>query len=267
VYAFLHASSHSWHDSLTVGSLVLATVLAAGFAAVERHAAQPLVPSRLFHSRNRTGAYIIMLFTAVAMFDILYFLTQFLQKGLGYSPIAAGAAFLPMTVTIFTVVRAVPRLIRRFAIKPVLLTGTASIASAMVWLTQITATGGYFAGVLGPLILFGFGMALTMPSLTVSILSGVHSQNSGAASGVLQTIQWIGGGSLGLAVLVTVYAGAAGRAAPQTPARTVLAHAASDVFTAGAVAAICAVLMAATVMTTVKEPPPPTRPDSPSRDA
>jgi hypothetical protein len=84
---------------------------------------------------------------------------------------------------------------------------------------------------------------------------------------VLQTIQWIGGGSLGLAVLVTVYAGAPGRAAPQTPARTVLAHAASDVFTAGAVAAICAVLMAATVMTTVKEPPPPTRPDSPSREA
>jgi hypothetical protein len=88
---------------------------------------------------------------------------------------------------------------------------------------------------------------------------------------VLQTIQWIGGGSLGLAVLVTVYAGAAGRAAPQTQTQTqtrsVLAHAASDVFTAGAVAAICAVLMAATVMTTVKELPPPTRPDSPSRDA
>jgi predicted MFS family arabinose efflux permease len=221
------------------------------------------MPLRLFANRDRTGAYIIMLLTAAAMFDIIYFLTQYLQEGFGYSPLAAGFAFLPMTLTIFAVVRAVPRLLPRYGAKPILVTGTALTAAAMAWLTQLSAGSGYASAVLGPLVLFGTGMALTLPSLTVTILSGVSRQDSGAASGILQTMQWIGGGSLGLAIFVSVYATASRHAAThplaaisqRAQAHDVLAHGVAAAFTAGTALAFCAVLAGIILIRTTKRLP------------
>jgi EmrB/QacA subfamily drug resistance transporter len=263
VYAFLRAPADGWSGRLTLGCLSLAAILIAVFLGIEMRADQPIMPLRLFADRNRTGAYIIMLFAAAAMFDIIYFLTQYLQEGFGYSPLAAGFAFLPMTLTIFAVVRAVPRLLPRYGPKPILVTGTVLTTAAMAWLIQISAGSGYATAVLGPLVLFGTGMALTLPSLTVTILSGIARHDSGAASGILQTMQWIGGGSLGLGIFVSVYATASGHTAThplaatsqQAQAHDVLAHGVAAAFAAGTALALCAVLSSIVLIKTTKRLP------------
>jgi EmrB/QacA subfamily drug resistance transporter len=252
VYGFIQAASRGWSDEATLGALAIGVVAIAVFISLEIRADQPIMPLRLFASRNRTGAYLVTLFVAGPTFAVIYFLSQFLQEVRGYSPLMAGLAFLPMTIMIFSVVRIVPRLFQRYGVRPVMVTGATVMTAALAWLTQISATSGYVAGVLGPLVVFGLGSALTMPSLTVTTLTGVSVNDSGAASGILQTMQWIGGGSLGLAVLVTVYAAASrsvtavrARGSLLTAVHDALAHGVDGAFTTATLCTAGAVLVAA----------------------
>jgi predicted MFS family arabinose efflux permease len=172
--------------------------------AVEARAAQPVVPLRLFADRARAASYLSMLLLAAAMFGMFFFLVQFLQNFSGFSPLRAGLAFLPMTLPLFTVARLAPRLVARFGVRRLMLTGLPLIVAGMGWLTRLSDTSGYVSGALGPMILFGAGAGLVFLPLTATILSGVRREDSGAASGTLQTMQQVGG-ALGMAVLVSVF--------------------------------------------------------------
>jgi EmrB/QacA subfamily drug resistance transporter len=211
VYAFIRAASAGWSDSLTLGALATAGIALALFLFIETRARQPVTPLRLFADRSRSGSYLARLFLVAGMFGMFFFLTQFLQDILGFSPLRAGMAFLPMTVVVFAVSRLSARLLGRFAPGPLSVAGTLPVLAGMAWLSRISPGTGYLPGVLGPMLLFGFGIGIAFVPLTTAALAGVRPEDAGAASGMVNVTQQVGG-ALGLAILVTVF-GTAYRAA------------------------------------------------------
>lgn len=207
VYGFIRASEDGWRDPLTIGSFAAALVLLGLFVAVEAKAQEPIIPLRMFADRNRAGTYLIMLGLAAAMFGMFFFIVQFIQNVLGFSPIRSGLGFLPVTAAIITAAGLSQRFLPRFGPKPFMVTGAALTGAGLTWLTFITTGSSYLSGVLGPMLLFGFGMGLNFVTLTLTAVSGVAPQEAGAASGLLNASQQVGG-SLGLSILVTVFGSA-----------------------------------------------------------
>jgi EmrB/QacA subfamily drug resistance transporter len=213
VYAFIRAASAGWSDPATLAALALAGTALAAFVLTEARAAQPVTPLRLFGDGQRSAAYAARLLLVGGMFGMFFFVTQFLQVVLGFSPVRAGLAFLPMTVLLFAVSRLAARLLGRFPPIPLALAGMIPVIAGMGWLSLISPATGYVPGVLGPMILFGTGMGLAFVPLTTSALAGVRPEDSGAASSMVNVTQQVGG-ALGLAVLVTVFGAASRGAAP-----------------------------------------------------
>ncbi|MCO6010709.1 MFS transporter [Actinoallomurus purpureus] len=204
VYGFIRAADAGWGDGGTLAAFAGGVLLLAAFLVVEMRAERPVVPLRLFADRARSGSYLNMLLLAAAMFGMFFFIVQFLQNVLGFSPLKAGVAFLPMSGLIFVMARVSPRLIPRVGARRLILIGLPLIAVGMAWLTRLSAHSGYASGVLAPMVLFGLGAGLVFLPVTATVLAGVRREDSGAASGTLQTAQQVGG-ALGMAVLVSVY--------------------------------------------------------------
>ncbi|POX41245.1 MFS transporter [Streptomyces sp. Ru72] len=245
VYAFIRVSEHGWSDTQALLGFTATVALLTGLVLVESRAEQPILPLGLFASRNRAGGYAGVLLLPAGMFGAFYFLTLISQQVLDYSPLRAGLAFLPMTLVMFTTVRLVPRLLARLGAKPVLLTGMALLVVAAGWLWRLRPGDGYATGLLGPLLLMGLGVGLSFMPLNVTILAGVEPHEAGAASGLLQTLQWLGG-TLGLSVLVTVF-GTATRHATGSPA-DILTEGSARAFGAGSLIALTALLVSAFVI-------------------
>ncbi|MFF4171623.1 MFS transporter [Streptomyces sp. NPDC001744] len=218
VYGFIRAAQEGWRDPYTIGSFVAAVLFLALFLLVERRSRQPITPLRMFADRNRSGTYGIMLCLAAAIFGMFFFLTLFVQQVLGFSPLRAGLAFLPISAIIAVGAGLTSTLLPRYGPKPFMVTGSALAAAGLSWLTLTDVHSTYLGSILGPVLVFGLGMGLMFVSLTVMALSNVEQRDSGAASGLLNAMQQVGG-SLGLSILVTVF-GTAGRneAEKQVPA-------------------------------------------------
>jgi predicted MFS family arabinose efflux permease len=176
---------------------------------VQRSALQPVLPLSLLADRTRSAAYVSLLLVASGMFGMFFFVTQYFQEQLHYSPMRAGAAFLPMALAQFAFVRLVPRILPRLGARRVVLIGTAIILGSLLWLSMISAGDGYLEALFGPLFLFGVGGAFTIMPLTNTVLTGVEPAQAGAASGVSQSTTWTGG-ALGSAVLLSVFDGGHG---------------------------------------------------------
>jgi EmrB/QacA subfamily drug resistance transporter len=204
VYGFIRAAQEGWSDPGTIGSFVAAAVLLAVFYSIETRTRQPITPLHMFRDRNRAGSYAIMLALAAAMFGMFFFLTLFVQGVLGYSPLRAGFAFLPITAAIIVTSQFAARSLPRLGPKRLMVTGAALAVVGLAWQTQVTVNSGYVDGILGPMLLFGLGMGLLFVPLTIVAVSGVAPHESGAASSLLNVMQQVGG-SLGLSILVTVF--------------------------------------------------------------
>jgi len=205
VYGFIRAAQHGWSDTQTLTAFAVSVVLLAAFVVVERRSPQPITPLKLFRSRDRTSTYAVMLLVAAAMFSIFFFLTLFVQDILGYSPLRAGVAFLPISAAIVVSAQISSRMQARFGPKLSLLAGTLLITAGLLWLTQVTASTGYVEGVLGPTLVFGLGMGQIFVPVMLVAVTGVPARETGAASGMLNATQQVGG-SLGLSILTTVFA-------------------------------------------------------------
>ncbi|MGW5847790.1 MFS transporter [Streptomyces sp. NPDC055254] len=218
VYGFIRASQDGWGDAVTLASFALAVVLLAAFVLIERRSPQPITPLHMFADRNRAGTYAIMLFLACAIFGMFFFLTLFVQNVLGFSPLRAGLAFLPISAVIAVGAGVTSHLLPRFGPKPFMVIGALCSAAGLAWLTLTDVDSTYLGSILGPMLLFALGMGMQFVSLTLMALSNVPDRESGAASGLLNAMQQIGG-SLGLSILVTVF-GTASRneAEAQVPA-------------------------------------------------
>ncbi|HEY9438620.1 MAG TPA: MFS transporter, partial [Streptomyces sp.] len=189
---------------VTLVSFASAVVLLAAFVLIESRAKEPITPLRMFADRNRSGTYLIMLSLAAAMFGMFFFIVLFVQNVLGYTPIESGLAFLPVTAAIGIGAGLSQRLLPVFGPKPFMVTGSAITAVGLTWLAFISPDSSYLGGVLGPMLLFGFGMGLNFVTLTLTAVSGVAPHEAGAASSLLNASQQVGG-SLGLSILVTVF--------------------------------------------------------------
>ena len=205
VYGFVRAASNGWGDPITVASFAAGLVLLAVFIANERRAAQPITPLRLFASRERAGAYAARMLAVGGMFSMFFFMSQYLQGVRGYTPFETGLAFLPMTLVMFAMVRTVPRLAARYGNTALLTAGLSLAALGMTWLSRIGFDTPFFPAIALPLVMLGLGMGGALAPLTAAGIAGVEARDAGAASGVVNASQQLGS-SLGLSILVTVFA-------------------------------------------------------------
>jgi MFS family permease len=242
VYGFIQAASNGWSDWKGVAAFAAAVVLLGAFLLNESRARQPITPLRLFADRGRSGSYITRLLLVAGMFGMFYFLTQFVQEVLGFSPLVAGISFLPMTAALFGVSRLSPRLLARFGAKPLMVAGLLPAVAGMAWLSRIAPGTGYVAGVLGPMLLLGIGMGVAFVPLTMASLAGVRPQDSGAASSMVNVTQQVGG-SLGLAILVTAFSTSVRNAGPAQAHQQVIVHGMSTAFTLSAVFYVLALVI------------------------
>jgi EmrB/QacA subfamily drug resistance transporter len=204
VYGFIRAADEGWGDRLTITSFVVAAALLGLFGLIEMRSRQAITPLHLFANRDRSGVYAIMLILAAAMFGMFFFLTLFVQNVLGYSPLKAGFAFVPVTIAIAVTAGIASKYLPTVGPKRFMIAGGVLAAVGLVWLTQIQETSGYLGGLLAPMFLFGLGMGFIFVPVTIVALTGVEHHESGAGSSLLNVMQMVGG-SLGLSILVTVF--------------------------------------------------------------
>jgi EmrB/QacA subfamily drug resistance transporter len=204
VFGFSHAETAGWTSALTVGCLVLGPVLLAGFAAAEQRSTHPLLPLRVIVDRTRGGSYVAVFISGIAIFGTFLFLTYYLQLIKGESPLATGLLFLPMigciliTSNLSSIVL-LPRAGPRALIAAGMLLG----AAGMAYLTQVSVTSSYAAGVLPALLLLGLGFGMIFAPAINTATTGVRRADSGVASALVNTMQQVGG-SIGTSALSTI---------------------------------------------------------------
>ncbi|PXX69214.1 EmrB/QacA subfamily drug resistance transporter [Nocardia tenerifensis] len=257
VYGFSHAESTSWTNPVTLGFLIGGAVLLAVFAWLETRVAHPLLPLRIVLDRTRGGSFLTVFVMGIGMFAIFLFLTYYMQLSMGYSPIKTGLAFLPMVAAMIASSTTVPSLLLPKVGPKIVVAGGFLIAAAgMAWLTQIGLDTGYASHILPALILMGLGLGGAMSTAFQGATAGVHHEDAGVASAMINTSQQVGG-SIGTALLSTIAASAATNyLSTRTPDPLTIAQSAvqsyttsfwwaTAIFVAGAV--ITAVLMPNTV--------------------
>jgi len=229
VYGIVRAAIGGWTDIVTVVALATGLGLLALFIVNESRARQPVMPLRLFASRERAAAYLSRLLYLGGMLGFWFFITQYMQGVLGFSALQAGLAFLPTTIPNFAAAIVVPQLTKLLGNERLLAAGLALTVAGMAWLSRVSADSAYLTGVALPMILIGVGQGLVLGPLTVAGVAGVAPQDAGAASGLVNVMHQLGG-SLGLAILVVVFA-----ASHVGPSAGALAHGVSAALEAATV--------------------------------
>ena len=204
VYAVVRTDVHGWGSAETLGTMTVAAALIATFLAIEgRFARAPLMPLRIFASRMLSGANAVVFTLGAAMFAMWFFVSLYLQQVLGYSPLKAGFAFLPMTIAIIIGSALASRAVARVGVKPLLAAGMLIQAAGLLLFTTIDANGTYLADVALPSMVVAVGIGLSFVPVTIAGVAGVAGEEAGLASGLVNTSRLVGG-ALGLALLSTL---------------------------------------------------------------
>lgn len=223
VYGFSRAGeeAHGWGDTWTIASLAAGVVLLAAFAVVESRVKHPLLPVRVFANRTRATSFLVMALVPAAMFAMFYFLSLFIQLVVGYSPLHTGFAFLPFSIGIVVGAGISSNLINRIDPRFIAGVGTLMATAALFGFSRLDVpnsvadltalgTGGhlgadvnYWASVFPFIVLMAVGMGAVFVPLTLTAVHHLRAEDSGIGSGVLNTMQQVGG-ALGLAILSTV---------------------------------------------------------------
>jgi EmrB/QacA subfamily drug resistance transporter len=252
VYGLSRAATHAWSDQVTVLALGAGAALLVLFLLIELRSGQPLMPLRLLANRNRSGAYALRAVAGATTLAVLFFLTQILQNVLGYSPLQAGFAFLPLGAGVVVTAQVASRVVGRIGPRLPITLGALVAAVGLLWLSRIPVHAAYVPDILGPLVTLSVGIGLIFFPTTVVAVSGAARHESGLASAVLNVSQQLGG-SIGLAVLGTIAANVtrgqliAGRPAPETIDRALTAGFASA-FEVGALICLAGFLLALVVI-------------------
>jgi hypothetical protein len=210
----IDSTTAGWGAPTTIGALLVGVALLVGLVVNEARAAQPIMPLRLFASGQRTGAYLVRLLYLGAMIGFFFFTTQYLQGVLGFTPLQAGVAFLPMTAVNFAVAVLVNRVVRRIGTSWTLIAGVAATLAGMAWLSRVGLDSSYWGAVALPMVLIGVGQGLAFAPMTSAGLSGVVGGDAGASSGVINTFHQLGG-ALGLSVVTAIGTAAVSSGAPR----------------------------------------------------
>ncbi len=203
-YAFIEANTYGWTSSRIVGSFVVALVALVAFVLLELHQRAPMLDLTLFRNRTFGGANAAMLFVGLAMFGTFFFVSLYMQNVLRYSPVEAGASFLPMTLLIIVLAPRMGGLSDRFGSRWLVAGGMTLLAVMLFYYTQLGAHESFW--VLAPgLLIGGTGMAMTMTPVTAAAMSAVAVDQAGVGSAVLNSSRQVGG-SLGIAVMGAIVA-------------------------------------------------------------
>jgi len=209
VYAIVNAQTAGWVSAQTAGLGAVAVALLAAFVAIEARHPHPLIRLGILRVRSLAGADSAMLVVASGMFGMFFFASLYVQDVLGYSPLRAGLAFLPVTAGIITGAGLSQRLIRSVGVRAVGVSGMTLAAAGLVVLSRIPVAGSYATDLLPGLLMMAVGMGLTFVPITLIATTNVDQRDAGLASGLLNTAQQVGG-ALGLAILATLSAGRTG---------------------------------------------------------
>jgi EmrB/QacA subfamily drug resistance transporter len=200
------AAEDGWGSAGALGFGALALALLAAFIAREATARTPLIPLRIFRSRNVSGANTVQALLVAGMFGLFFLGSLYLEQVLGYDPLEIGLAFLPATVVMGVLsLRYSELLITRFGARTVLMPGMALVAAGLILFAQAPVDGEYVTDILPVMLLLGFGIGISFPALMTLAMSGATPEDAGLASGLVNTTAQVGG-ALGLAILATVSA-------------------------------------------------------------
>ncbi|MGH9294823.1 MAG: MFS transporter, partial [Acidimicrobiales bacterium] len=196
VYGFTKAASDGWTSPFTLGLLAAAALLLVGFVTIEGRVASPLLPMRVLADRDRGGSFLASFLVGIGLFGTFLFLTYYLQGTLGYSALKSGFAFLPFSGGIILGAGLASKLLARLGARRLTALGLALGAAGMAWFTQIGVHSSFAAHVLPAEIVASFGLGLAFVTFSNTALIGVHEDDSGVASALVNATQQVGG-SLG----------------------------------------------------------------------
>jgi EmrB/QacA subfamily drug resistance transporter len=196
VFTLIKANDWGWGSARTLVGLAVAAGLLVGFVWIERRHENPLVPLRIFSNRSLAASDGTMLLLSAALFGVFFFCTLYLQQVLGYNALKSGVAYLPLTLTAIGASALASRAVDRFTPKPVLVGGLLVATVGFALFTRLQAHGDYAGRVLPAMFVVGVGLGMSFVPITIA-------EDSGLASGLLNTTQQVGG-SLGLAILSAV---------------------------------------------------------------
>jgi EmrB/QacA subfamily drug resistance transporter len=200
------AADEGWGATTTLGLGAASIAMLVAFVVREATAATPLVPLRIFRSRNITGSNLVQVLAVAGMFGMFFMGTLYMQRVLKYDALQIGFAFLPATLAMGGLsLGYTDKLIMRFGPRNVLIPGLAMVCAGLAWFTQISADGSYLVDVFPAILVFGIGGGTAFPALMTLAMAGVEPQDAGLASGLVNTTAQVGG-AVGLAVLATLSA-------------------------------------------------------------
>jgi EmrB/QacA subfamily drug resistance transporter len=209
VYGFSNAETHSWGSPATLGPIAVSAVLLSTFVFLQLRGRHPLLPLRVVLDRDRGGSFLAIGIVGSGMFGVFLFLTYYLQRTLGFSPLQTGLAFLPMMATIVSSATLMSTIVLpRMGPRPLIPTGMVLAGIAMLLLTRVGVHTSYATHVLPGLMVMGVGMGMVFAPAMATATGDVRPQDAGVASAMVNTMQQVGG-SIGVALLSTLSASAA----------------------------------------------------------
>jgi EmrB/QacA subfamily drug resistance transporter len=203
VYGFTKAAEDGWDSPVTLAFIIGGLVLIAVFVLIEQRSRNPLLPLRIVLDRNRGGAYLTSMLVGAGLFGAFLFLTLYFQFVLGYTPLEAGFASLPVTVGVLVSATVASNLLPRVGPKPLMIVGPVLAAAGMLSLRFIELDTAFWTHLMPAQVLLGLGLGFTFVPLSSLALVGVPADDAGAASAALNATQQVGG-SLGTALLNTI---------------------------------------------------------------
>ena len=203
VYALVDTINAGWGSTQTLTLLAVSAALIVTFVVIERRSPEPLMPFSIFRLRTLSGANVVGLLVGAALFAMFFFLSRYMQQVLGYSALKAGLAYLPLAIAIIISAGIASQLVTKLGFKPILIAGLALITVALLWFAQVPVDGAYVTHLVGPMVIAAVGLGFAFVPITIAAVNGVSADESGLASGLINTSQQIGG-ALGLAILGTI---------------------------------------------------------------
>jgi EmrB/QacA subfamily drug resistance transporter len=204
VFTILQISKWGWGDSRTLILSAISAVLLALFIFRQARIANPLMPLRLFRSRNVAGSNVLQALLVAGMFGMFFLGALYLQRVLDYTPLQVGLAFLPTTIVMGGLSLGFSeKLIMRFGPRTTLIPGVCLVVAALLLFARTPVDGNYLTDLLPPFLLIGIGVGTSFPAIMTLAMSGATPEDAGLASGLVNTSMQVGG-SIGLAVLATL---------------------------------------------------------------
>ena len=207
-YGLIEANKYGWDSTRILASFGLAAIALVSFVVLERTQRAPMLPLELFRNPTYTGANVVILLVALAMFGVFFFVSLYMQNILGYSAVQAGAAFLPMTVLIIIVAPLAGRTSDKLGSRLMMTVGMVLVAVQLFYFSRLGQHATFWE-LLPGLLLGGTGMALTMTPSTAAATRAVPVEKAGVGSAVLNAFRQVGG-SIGIAVMGAIMANEAG---------------------------------------------------------